>query len=81
VIFAELKTLTNSGIIMVSVLQKSPEFSAWWPRHDVVQQSSTVKRIQHPSDGLLEFEYMNLDVSECPGMQFVVCTPRKTGGY
>lgn len=55
---------------------KSPEFGAWWPRHDVMHQPSTVKRIQHPSAGQLVFEYMSLDVTECPGMRFVVCTPR-----
>ncbi|MCG0483787.1 helix-turn-helix transcriptional regulator [Pseudomonas aeruginosa] len=64
---------------LIAVLMKeSPEFRAWWPRHDVVLQPSTVKRIRHPSAGQLEFEYMSLDVSESPGMRFVVCTPRQT---
>lgn len=26
-----------------------------------------------------EFEYVSLDVSDCPGMRFVVCTPRDVG--
>ena len=54
---------------------KSPEFAAWWPRHDVMRQPSTVKRIRHPSAGQLTFEYMSLEVTERPGMRFVVCTP------
>ncbi len=58
------------------LMEKSAEFSAWWPRQDVVQQPSTVKRIQHPTEGLLEFEYLNLDVTQSPGMRFIVCTPR-----
>jgi transcriptional regulator with XRE-family HTH domain len=53
----------------------SAEFRAWWPRHDVVQQPSTVKRIRHPIAGRLVFEYMSLDVPDPPGMRFVVCTP------
>ncbi|WP_247749324.1 MULTISPECIES: helix-turn-helix transcriptional regulator [unclassified Rhizobium] len=54
---------------------QSQEFRDWWPRHDVLHQPSTVKRIQHPSAGQLEFEYMSLDVSGGGGMRFVVCTP------
>ncbi|MBV8923801.1 MAG: helix-turn-helix domain-containing protein [Bradyrhizobium sp.] len=55
--------------------EESPEFRAWWPRHDVIRQPSTVKRIRHPSAGQLIFEYMSLDVTDHPGMRFVVCTP------
>jgi len=57
--------------------QASPEFAAWWPRHDVMRQPSTVKRIRHPSAGQLTFEYMSLEVTERPGMRFVVCTPTR----
>lgn len=63
---------------LISLLQeKSPEFRAWWPRHDVLQQPSTIKRITHPDAGLLVFEYMSLSVEGCPGMRFVVCTPEQ----
>lgn len=63
--------------LIARLTAESPEFRAWWPRHDVMRQPSTVKRIRHPSAGQLEFEYMSLDVSDCPGMRFVVCTPLK----
>ena len=53
----------------------SPQFRAWWPRHDVLQQPSTVKRVHHPTAGLLCFEYTRLAVTDCPGMRLVVCTP------
>lgn len=53
----------------------SPEFRAWWPRQDVLSQPSTVKRVHHPSAGLLTFEYMRLAVTDRPGMRLVVCTP------
>ncbi|WP_282498801.1 helix-turn-helix transcriptional regulator [Pantoea stewartii] len=56
--------------------EASEEFSAWWPLQDVLQQPSTVKRILHPTEGVIEFEYLNLDVSQSPGMRFIVCTPR-----
>jgi len=65
---------------LISRLEKeSPQFRLWWSSHDVVHQPSTVKRINHPDDGLLVFEYMSLSVDGCPGMRFVVCTPERTG--
>ncbi|TCL06296.1 helix-turn-helix transcriptional regulator [Sodalis ligni] len=65
---------------LISRLEKaSPQFRVWWSSHDVVHQPSTVKRIRHPDDGLLVFEYMSLSVDGCPGMRFVVCTPEGKG--
>ena len=63
--------------LIALLMEKSAEFRAWWPRHDVMHQPSTVKHILHPTAGLLVFEYMALDVTGHPGMRFVVCTPRK----
>ncbi|MCW5627050.1 MAG: transcriptional regulator, partial [Burkholderiales bacterium] len=57
------------------LMNESPEFRAWWPRHDVIHQPSTIKRIQHPTAGTLVFEILSLDVSDRPGMRFVVWTP------
>jgi transcriptional regulator with XRE-family HTH domain len=53
----------------------STEFRLWWPRHDVRHHASTVKRLRHPTAGLLTFEYLSLDVTGHPGMRLVVCTP------
>jgi len=61
--------------LIALLMKESAEFRAWWPRHDVIRQPSTIKRIRHPTAGHLFFEYMSLDVTECPGMRFVVCTP------
>lgn len=60
------------------LMETSPEFRMWWPRHDVMHQPSTVKRSRHPSSGQLVFEYMSLDVTGQPGMRFVVCTPTES---
>jgi transcriptional regulator with XRE-family HTH domain len=63
---------------LIALLKKaSPEFDAWWPRHDVRHQASTVKRIRHPTAGLLAFEHMSLDVADQPGMRLIVFTPTK----
>jgi transcriptional regulator with XRE-family HTH domain len=65
--------------LITLLMETSPEFRAWWPRHDVIHQPSTVKRIRHPTAGQLVFEYMALDVTDRPGMRLVVCTPKKDG--
>jgi len=62
--------------LIASLDKESPEFRAWWPRHEVLRQPSTVKRIRHPAAGPLVFEYASLDVADRPGMRLVVCTPR-----
>lgn len=67
--------------LVTLLMAVSPEFRSWWPRHDVLRQPSTVKRIHHPSAGELIFEYMSLDVTDRPGMRFVVCTPSKDRGH
>lgn len=63
--------------LIALLMAVSPEFRTWWPRHDVMHQPSTVKRIQHPSAGQLVFEYMSLDVIGHSGMRFFVCTQSK----
>jgi transcriptional regulator with XRE-family HTH domain len=61
--------------LIALLMKESAEFRLWWLRRDVMRQPSTIKRIQHPDAGQLTFEYMSLDVSDRPGMRFVVCTP------
>jgi transcriptional regulator with XRE-family HTH domain len=38
----------------------SPEFAAWWPRHDVAGLGSRIRRFAHPVAGLLTFEHLQL---------------------
>lgn len=65
---------------LIALLQaESEELRAWWALHDVVRQPSTIKRVNHPTAGQIEFEYMSLDVTDRPGMRLIICTPRKEG--
>ena len=61
--------------LIARLTAQSPEFRAWWPRHDVHHQPSTVKRVRQPSGEERVFEYTSLDVTECPDMRVVICTP------
>jgi transcriptional regulator with XRE-family HTH domain len=46
---------------LVSRLQEaSPEFAAWWPRHDVAGFASRIRRFAHPKAGSLTFEHLQL---------------------
>lgn len=63
--------------LIAMLKRQSPEFAAWWPRHDVLHRPSTVKRVQHPIAGALVFDYMRLDVADSPSMRLIVCTPRR----
>ena len=66
--------------LIALLMEKSPEFQAWWPRHDVIHQPSAVKRICHSSGEQLVFEVMSLTVTDRSDMRLVVCTPRKDAG-
>jgi transcriptional regulator with XRE-family HTH domain len=46
---------------LVARLQEaSPEFAAWWPRHDVAGFASRIRRFAHPLAGALTFEHLQL---------------------
>src|SRR5262249_25194380 len=53
----------------------SPEFTAVWERHDVVQVRTDVKRMRHPTAGDFNFVYTNLWLDHRPDARIVVLTP------
>ena len=61
---------------MISRLQQaSPEFEAWWGRHDVAAFTSRLRRFRHPVHGDLVFEYQQLVVAGAPDLRLVVQLP------
>lgn len=61
---------------LVADLQRvSPEFRAWWPRHDVRGRSDAFKEIEHPLVGLLMFEHTTLQVPAMPDLKIMIYTP------
>jgi len=54
----------------------SPEFDTWWPRHDVAEFHSRIRRFRHPVVGVVEFEYQQLVASGAPDLRLVVQLPR-----
>ncbi len=53
----------------------SPEFRAWWPRHDVRGRSDERKCIEHPLVGRLMFEHTTLQVPAMPELKITIYTP------
>jgi hypothetical protein len=62
---------------LIADLQRvSPEFRAWWPRHDVRGINETLKDIEHPLVGCLMFEHTTLQVPTMPELKIMIHTPR-----
>jgi transcriptional regulator with XRE-family HTH domain len=53
----------------------SPEFTAFWERHDVQGAESRTKRAMHPTAGLLSLDYTNLWLAPNLGTRIVAFTP------
>ena len=53
----------------------SPEFAAFWERHDVLLTESSTKRTRHPLAGLLTLNYTNLWLDPRLGARVVAFTP------
>jgi transcriptional regulator with XRE-family HTH domain len=61
---------------LIADLQRvSPEFRAWWPRHDVRGPADARKEILHPLVGCLVFEHTSLQVPTMPELKIMIYTP------
>jgi transcriptional regulator with XRE-family HTH domain len=61
---------------LIADLQRvSPEFRAWWPRHDVRGIADARKDILHPVMGPLMFEHTTLQVPTMPELKIMIYTP------
>ena len=53
----------------------SPEFERYWREHDVKAFGEGVKRLRHPTVGLIAFEYSAFSVDQRPDLGMVVYQP------
>ena len=61
---------------LIADLQRaSPEFRAWWPRHDVRGRADAQKNLEHPLVGRLMFEHTTLQVPTMPELKVMIYTP------
>ena len=57
------------------VAAASPEFAAWWPRHDVGGFERRIRRFHHPTAGELQFDHHQLVPAGEPDMRVIVHLP------
>ena len=62
--------------LIADVQRVSPEFRAWWPRHDVRGRAEAQKDIEHPLVGCLMFEQTTLQVPARPELKLMIYTPQ-----
>ncbi|MGD9703984.1 MAG: helix-turn-helix transcriptional regulator [Acidimicrobiia bacterium] len=55
--------------------EQSPEFAAWWPRHDVAAFEERVRTFHHPIAGTLTFRNEQLRPAGDPDLRVVVHLP------
>ena len=55
--------------------QESEEFDRWWPEHDVSGFETRLRRFNHPTAGVLTFEYQQLTPAEWPSLRVVAQLP------
>ncbi|MGF7029376.1 transcriptional regulator with XRE-family HTH domain [Paenibacillus mucilaginosus] len=55
--------------------RESPEFRAWWPRHDVLNGPEGKKINHHPAAGLLVFEQISFRATDAPHLTVTINIP------
>jgi hypothetical protein len=53
----------------------SPEFRAWWPRHDIQATHTGKKELNHPLVGRLVLQPTTFQVTDAPDLRMVIYTP------
>ena len=73
--------------VLASVLQlidemrrTSPEFAAWWSRHEVALSGQGRKVLRHPTAGTLHFEHAVFKFEETPEQRLILYTALPTAG-
>src|SRR5262249_18735284 len=56
-------------------LRTSSDFRRWWKAHDVRGPASGRKSLQHPTRGLLHYEYTSFQANDDPALKLVIYTP------
>lgn len=61
--------------LVTDLQQASPEFRAWWPRHDIQAAHTGQKELNHPFVGRLVLQSTTFQVIDVPDLRMVIYTP------
>lgn len=65
--------------LVSELLEQSEDFRYWWDKHDVFLYTSTLKRICHPQEGSMYFEYNSFTSDDGSRTKLVMYTPLEEG--
>ncbi len=63
------------NLFIEELKSESPEFGRWWPLHEIQDDSSVYKTMNHPVAGSLNFESSSFDVPGHLGLKLFVHVP------
>ena len=55
--------------------EASPEFRAWWPRHEVITEQAGTKTIEHPELGTLRLHHLQSTPTSDPELRLTIYVP------
>jgi transcriptional regulator with XRE-family HTH domain len=66
--------------LVAEMRRTSPEFAAWWSRHEVARSGQGRKVLRHPKAGTLHFEHAVFKLEETPEQRLILYTALPTAG-
>lgn len=60
--------------LLTRLQQDSAEFAVWWEAHDIRSVSVGQKLLNHPTKGLLRFEYATFQANDDPALKLAIYT-------
>jgi transcriptional regulator with XRE-family HTH domain len=61
--------------LIAELEERSPEFRAWWPRHEVLAEQSGTKTVVHPALGLLRMHHLQSAPTSRPELRLTIYAP------
>ena len=63
--------------LITELEQISPQFRAWWSRHDIQSSHPSIKEFHHPLVGQLIFQPTTFQVADIPDLRMTIYTPQR----
>jgi len=61
--------------LLARLRQGSSEFARWWGAHEVRGVAAGRKTLNHPTKGVVQFEYASFQANDDPALKLVIYTP------
>jgi transcriptional regulator with XRE-family HTH domain len=61
--------------LVEQLTETSPQFRAWWPRHEVIGEQAGTKTIEHPELGTLRLHHLQSTPTSDPDLRLTIYVP------